>query len=148
MHTEQRAAQAIQRQRVCDAARTWLSTPYHPHARVKGVGVDCATILAEVYIEAGLVPHVEIGHYSPDWHHHRSEELYLKEIEKYAHEVTEPKAGDIAVWQFGRTFSHGAIVLDWPLIIHAVIDRGVLYGDAEKDGDLLGRKVRFFSPWL
>lgn len=30
-------------------AITWLGTPYHHQGRVKGVGVDCGTLLCEVY---------------------------------------------------------------------------------------------------
>lgn len=36
-------------------AMTWLGTPYHHQGRVKGVGVDCATLLCEVYKEVGLM---------------------------------------------------------------------------------------------
>jgi hypothetical protein len=31
-------------------ALTWLGIPYHHHARVKGVGVDCAQLLCAVYV--------------------------------------------------------------------------------------------------
>jgi cell wall-associated NlpC family hydrolase len=135
------------RRRVCDIARTWLNTPYHPEARVKGAGCDCATLLVEVYEEAGLLPHLELEHYPQDWHMHRSEELYLKQVLQYAHEVESPAPGDVCLWKIGRTFSHGAIVLAWPSIIHAVVGRGVLYGDASNDADLIGRELRFYSPW-
>ena len=30
-------------------ALTWLGTPYHHQGRVKGVGVDCGTLICEVY---------------------------------------------------------------------------------------------------
>ncbi|WP_436904878.1 hypothetical protein [Acinetobacter johnsonii] len=30
-------------------ALTWLGTPYHHQGRVKDVGVDCGTLLCEVY---------------------------------------------------------------------------------------------------
>ena len=56
-----------QRQRVVDVARTWLGTPYHSAARVKGVGVDCLTVLAEVYHEAGIIGHVDIPYYPNDF---------------------------------------------------------------------------------
>jgi hypothetical protein len=53
-----------------------MGTPYHHHARIKGVGVDCAQLLCGVYEAAGLVPHIETGHYPHDWHLHRGEELF------------------------------------------------------------------------
>jgi hypothetical protein len=48
------------------------------------------------------------------------------------------------VFQFGRTFSHGAIVTDWPRLIHAFWRRGVVWGNATLN-PLAGRKVRFFG---
>lgn len=146
-HTIHPAEIEWMRRRVVEIARTWLNTPYHPEARVKGSGCDCATLLAEVYAESGVVPRFDIEHYSHDWHLHRSEELYLSDVERFAGRVETPEPGDIAIWKMGRTFSHGAIVLAWPSIIHAVMGRGVLYGDASNDADLIGRELRFYSPW-
>jgi hypothetical protein len=58
-------------------AESWIGTPYHHAARVKGVGCDCLTLLAEVYPAARIIGHVEVPFYPPDWHLHRSAELYL-----------------------------------------------------------------------
>lgn len=136
-----------ERGRVVRIAREWVNTPYHTEARLKHIGCDCATLLVEVYAEAKVVPRFDIEHYPPDWHLHKSEELYLNQVLKYAREIYEPKPGDICLWQMGRTFSHGAIIIEWPTIIHSVMGRGVLYGDASNDADLIDRKRRFFSPW-
>jgi cell wall-associated NlpC family hydrolase len=147
-----------QRQRVVEVARTWLRTPYHHQGRVKGVGVDCATLLAEVACEAGLVERVEIPFYSSQWHLHRGEERYLDTVLCYAREIEwSPGPGDIVLWRFGRCFSHGAIVVAWPVIIHARINAGVEYEDAEQaawlkqigEGEGIGRvrPRKFFSPW-
>lgn len=137
------------RNRVVRIALEWLNTPYHPHAKLKHVGCDCATLLTEVYAEAGVVPPIELEHYSPEFMLHRSEEIYLQTVAKYGREIPIERlgVGDVVVWKFGRCFSHGAIVLEWPRIIHAVMGRGVLLGDASNDADLLGRPVKFFSPW-
>lgn len=37
-------------------ARSWLGTPYHHQARLKGVGVDCAGLLIGVARNLGMVP--------------------------------------------------------------------------------------------
>lgn len=77
---------------------------------------------------------------------HRSEELYLKEIDRFVNEIAGPPApADFVVFRFGRTYSHGGIVIDWPIIIHAYIPHGVLLSDALRDGELLGRQHRFFE---
>src|SRR6266404_2930519 len=98
------------RNRVVRIALEWLNTPYHPHAKLKHVGCDCATLLTEVYAEAGVVKPIELEHYSPEFMLHRSEEIYLQTVLKYGREIEKPGLGDVAVWKFGRCFSHGAIV--------------------------------------
>ncbi len=134
------------RNKVIEEAKTWLMTPYHHQGRVKGVGIDCLTLLAEVYERAGVIDHVEPGNYSQQWMLHRSEEKYIKGLMIYCDEIERPGRADIAVWKIGRTYSHGAIVVDWPLIIHAYLPEGfVVYGDASR-GELSTRPVRFFSP--
>lgn len=116
-------------------ARSWVGTPYHHHGRVKGVGVDCAQILLAVYADAlGLAPSFDVGQYSTQWHLHRSEEIYLEWLSRAgARQVDEPQPGDIAMFQFGRTFSHSAIHTGDGLVVHAyagtiqqVIESGLL----------------------
>ena len=128
--TELRKAEL--RRRVVELARSWLGTPYHSHARVKGVGVDCAQILAAVYEDAGIVEHVDLGNYARQHHLHQQDELYLHWLEKCgARRIsTAPEPGDIGVWKFGLTHSHGGIVIEGgadPLILHSYIKsrRGV-----------------------
>jgi cell wall-associated NlpC family hydrolase len=132
---------------VVAAARTWLGTPYHHMGRVKGAGVDCLMLLAEVYAAAGIVPHISIPFYPPDWNLHRDAERYLEGVIHYAHEVAgPPEPGDVALFKFGRCFAHGAIVVAWPALIHAFVRVGVVEADATR-GALEGRPVRFFSPF-
>lgn len=136
-----------QRARVVAEAQTWLRTPYHHAARVKGGGVDCAQILIAIYAAVGLIDDFQPDEYPSDWMLHRSEEKYLGYVMQYAHQVDAPKPGDIAVWKFGRCFSHGAVVVDYPVIIHAYRpDQMVGWGDATQ-GDLASREVSYWSFW-
>ena len=170
---------------VIRCARTWLRTPYHHLGRVKGAGVDCAMLLAEIYAEAGLVPPLAIPHYPPDWHLHRESERYLGVLLDHAVEYLPAIAGtdhphpnpppsrgreweggelptrpvlpaDIALWRFGRCFSHGAVVVDWPVVIHAYLGRGCVLEDVDKaewlsrigegrDAQAKPRPVKFFT---
>lgn len=128
-------------------ALTWECTPYHHRARVKGVGVDCAQFPAAVYEAVGLIPHVAPD-YSPQWMLHRDEEQFLGWVTLYAREIDRAQAGpgDFAIWKYGRCFSHGAIIIDLPEVIHAVIvGGGVTRGNADRDEDLRSRPVRFFT---
>jgi cell wall-associated NlpC family hydrolase len=119
-----------ERAAVVAEARAWLRTPYHHMGRVKGAGVDCATLLAEVFARAGVIEPVAIPFYPPDWHLHRDAERYLGFVLDHAREIAgDPLPADIALWRFGRCFSHGAIVIDWPVVIHAYAGKGCILED-------------------
>lgn len=133
------------RQRIVEEAATWLGTPYHHHGAVKGAGTDCAMLLVRVYQSAGLMPSdFDPRPYPTDWHMHRDAERYVLNLLKFGREVDKPKIGDAAVWKFGRTFSHGAIVTGGNRIIHSYMGRGVV-ADEMDQAELAGREVRFFS---
>lgn len=134
------------REDVVQAALAWLGTPYHHQGKIKGAGVDCAQLLVAVFHEAGMLPDIDVGYYPHDWHMHRSDEKYLGWVEKYAHRVDTPKPGDVALFKFGRCISHGAIVIEWPRVIHAYIRQGCVLADAN-DGELDGRLDSFWSLW-
>ena len=133
------------RSQVTAEARRWIGTPYHHHGRVLGVGVDCAQILCAVYEACGLVEYIDPGNYARDWHLHRSEELYLGWLLKAgATEVPSSQPGDVAVFRFGRTWSHGGIVIEDGQVVHAYMGRGVIVNRLCEE-PLQGRNVRFFS---
>jgi len=136
----------IARADVLTEAYGWLRTPYHPHGRVKGVGVDCGMFLAEVFERVGLITHCDPGGYSQQWHLHHSEELFLKTILNAGGQKIDgtPQPGDIAMFRFGRTASHGSIVLEWPMVIHSYIGIGVTIDNAE-NGPLKGRFCGAYS---
>jgi cell wall-associated NlpC family hydrolase len=128
-------------------ALRWEGTPYHHSARLRGVGVDCAMLPAAVYEAVGLIPRVEPD-YSPQWMLHRDEEQFLGWITRFAREIPRGAvgAGDLAIWKYGRCYSHSAIVIDMPEVLHAVIrGGGVLRGNADRDEELRSRPVKFFT---
>lgn len=145
-------SESQERARVIQIAKSCLGTPYKNCSMIKGKGLDCLTLLAVVYQEAGLISNVKIPHYSPDFMKHRGTELYLQGLLGYTHEVEKALPGDIALWKFGRCFSHAAIVVEWPVIIHAHISRNCMMEDIEKAQwlNLIGREkrpVKYFSYW-
>jgi cell wall-associated NlpC family hydrolase len=138
------------RGRVVSAARGWLGTPFHDLARVKGAGVDCAQLLAACFFEAAAIPRVETGYYSPQHMLHDREERLAGFVLRYAREIGEAQAGpgDVVLYKVGRSFSHAAIVVDWPHeIIHAHKLSGKVVAMPPFDADLAGRATRFFSIW-
>jgi NlpC/P60 family putative phage cell wall peptidase len=140
------ASVGVLRAVVIQEAKSWIGTPFHHAARVKGAGVDCLMLLAEVYERAGAASRIDPPFYVPDWHLHRDAERYMEGLLHYAHPIDEPEPGDIALFRFGRTFSHGAIVTEWPRLIHAYWSIGVVWGDATLF-PLDRRPVRFFTPF-
>lgn len=147
--------EADERARVAKVAREWIGTPFHDQAEVKGRdgGVDCATLLKRVYIEAGLIREFDIGYYSPQHFLHQTEERFLGWVSKFAkREVTAKTCGvgDIVLYRIGLCYAHGAIVVDpgWPTIVHAhsagrVVRRA--NGLMPHLGEVLA--VKFFSFW-
>lgn len=147
-----------QRAAVVAAARTWVGTPFHDHARLKGVGCDCVQILAGAFEEAGLVPHIETGHYSAQFFLHHPEERLAEFISRYAREIEEARVGpgDVVLYKVAKCFAHAAIVVDWPReVIHAhkqsgkVIAMPAFHADMQvyRDGRMRGRETKFFSIW-
>ena len=128
---------------ILQEAESWLRTPFHHRAMIKGVGVDCAHFILAVYTKAAGIEPFEVEQYPPDWHFHRSEERFIATIEKYFAKVEIPLPGDVAMWKFGRCFSHGSIVIEWPRIIHAYVGMGVVHARAT-DAELAGREITFW----
>ena len=139
--------EAAARAAIIKEALEFVGTPYHHHGRVKGVGIDCAMLPAECYRNVGLIPHLD-PEYSPQWMMHHDEEAYLDWVRPYAREITfeELQPGDLAMWKFGRTYSHSAIVIEPPTVIHAMRRAGaVVLADMTNDADLINRPALYFS---
>lgn len=138
-----------QRREVVRVAHSFERTPYHHHGYLKGVGVDCATLLILVFREAGVVSAGQVVDYSPQWFLHHGEEKYLAELTKYAREITQAEAliGDVVVFKTGRTFAHGGIIIEpgWPAIIHASPEAKMVIQDRGDGGRLADREKKFFS---
>jgi cell wall-associated NlpC family hydrolase len=139
---------AEQRASVIDEAMSWRGTPYIPSGRIKGVngGCDCLTFLVGVFENAGIIPEGQpLPVYAHDWHLHNHTEYYLlgkddmPGVLHFCREVdgSEMKPGDVVLWKFGLDYSHAAIVVDWPQIIHAFSRRPVGVDDALRKTVLL-----------
>lgn len=137
-------------------ARTWKGTPYITGGRVRGAGVDCATLLAEYLLGIGAAPEVPLFTYAQDWFLHTAQELYFAELSKYAACVWQGRClgtppaqpGDIALYRVARSkrFNHGGIVLDWPKALHAY-DRGVSETRPGMHPLTARMEMALFSPW-
>ena len=68
-------------------ARSWIGTPYHNMAAVKGRGVDSIGLIRGIWTEIhGTVP--EVPHYTPRWSaRNKGEETLLNAARQYLTEV-------------------------------------------------------------
>ena len=116
-------------------ARSFLGTPYVLGGRLKGAGVDCATLLGCYLIEIGAVG-LELwdglAHYRHDWFLHDANERYLRGLVRFGFGAADSlcradaqaQPGDVALFKVARSkvFNHGAIVTSWPRGVHAAAD--------------------------
>ena len=133
---------AERRARVVAESMEWIGTPYMNNARVKGKngGADCLTFLADVFANAGEIERLPIPKYPHDWHLNQTAELYLfgkddtPGVLSFCNELEweEPLPADVILFKFGHCFSHSAIVIEWPIIIHAWRMRPVSRDDYSK----------------
>lgn len=115
--------------KIVEAALGWVDTPYHHQARVKGVGVDCAQLIAGIAEETG---HIAAGtpipfNYSTEWHLHNREEQLLQNLEAFGctrKEGLNPEPGDILCFQYGRAVSHLGVYVGNDMFVHAANNLG------------------------
>jgi len=111
-------------------APSWLGTPYHHAACLKGVGTDCGRLLEGIAKAIGVLdPRWKPAPYSPEHHFHRTEEFYRDLLEQLGCTPVATDAlapGVILTFRLGRTMSHTGILMPEGKIIHAVYGHGVI----------------------
>lgn len=142
-----------ERQAVIAEALTWQRTPHHNGACIKGVGVDCGKFPWSVYhavLSDRFPPVDERLRYRHDLHMHRDEEWYKNIADENGTHLPDgvlPSPGDFALYKIGRIFSHGAIVIKWPRIIHANYGIGVMQDQGDQGHLARASKVIFYTLW-
>lgn len=108
-----KSATPEQKAAIIKEAWDWIGTKYHPHARVKGSGCDCAQLLIGVVegakVLSGIVVRKGYSTVVP-----RGSE-YVDVILQYCDEITEAEAqpGDLALYKTGHGWMHSAIIVEW-----------------------------------
>ena len=149
------------RKAITDEAKSWIRTPYHDHAGIKYVGVDCFYLPCRVLQAVDLIPkEFEPPKYSPqqwlnspaqiDKLHLRVEDTTALDVVKQfcVREVLESEVlpGDLVVYKIVSSWTHGAIIISWPdHIIHAVKGLGVIGSHGTKEGFCVNLQRRFFT---
>jgi NlpC/P60 family putative phage cell wall peptidase len=116
----------VSRAAILREARSWIGTPYHHQASLKGVGCDCLGLVRGVW-RAVLGPEPEaIPGYSSDWGEVGADETMLAAARRHLIEIdpAEAGAGDVMVFRMrpGRVAKHAGIVTEgeWQMANGAV----------------------------
>jgi len=131
-------------------ARTWLGTPYHHQAALKGVGCDCIGLLRGVY-EAFVAPLKVDINYSPHWHFHRTKEVLYSHVRQYAEEIPLESAGlgNVLLFGFGTgSAAHAGIIATVDTIIHAYAEIGKVAETRLSEKWINRRRAAFQFPGL
>lgn len=95
---------------------------------IKGVGVDCAMLVAGTALDAQCITEDDLPkvvNYPVQWHLHNREEKLLAQLEAFGcirKDRSNTKPGDIVTFQFGRTTSHLGVMINETQFIHARFD--------------------------
>ena len=159
-HAFATAEEASARLAFVEEALNWIGTPFSDCGDVKGPGgaVDCAMLMTRCAVDTGLIAPFDPRPYPPRWHLHKDEERFVDFLTGRlgAREIQQPRFADIAVWQFGRTFSHGGILINSAEVVHAYYANRMVVR-TRRDEPLLSqtavfstvkpRPVRYFDLW-
>lgn len=117
----------IDKEKLIKVSLSYLDTPHHNGAMVKGAGVDCCTLPALIYKEMGLADiEIQFG-YPADWYCMREcNEILLPYLEKYFTPAEELQIGDLISFSWGRAkYAHTAVYLGENMCIHSHAGAGV-----------------------
>jgi NlpC/P60 family putative phage cell wall peptidase len=110
-------------------ARTWLGTPYHHQASVKGVGTDCIGLVRGVWRELYGCEPQPLPAYTRDWAEAHGRETLLEAARRHMAEIApaEARPGDLLIFRWRRTApaKHCAILSTPATMIHALEGAGV-----------------------
>ncbi len=113
--------------KLAEIAKTYVGTPHINGGNVKGAGLDCCTLITNIYKEMGWADVIMQFGYSGDWYCQKEHREYvLAYLVKYCDKVDTLAEGDLISYRWGRSdFAHIAIYLGDSRIIHCDADDGV-----------------------
>lgn len=120
-----------QGQRIVDAARAWIGTPYRHQGSRKKVGCDCLGLVRGVWAELTGEQAQAPGAYAPDWAERAGNDRLLIAAQNHcgdAISLTDAMPGDIVLfrWRAGVSAKHAGILSSSDHFIHAYEPVGVI----------------------
>ena len=115
---------AVSRSEIVRAARSWIGTPYHHQASLRGIGTDCLGLVRGVWRTLYGCEPVALPSYTPDWAEASGCETLLEAARKHLIpvDIAKPKQGDILLFRLKQSLpaKHVAILGSTVTMIHAV----------------------------
>ncbi len=112
------------RTHIVSLARTWLGTPYHHQASVRGVGCDCIGLVRGIWRELYGRDAEALPAYTRDWAEGSGRETLIEAARRHLIEVRPSDAhpGDVLIfrWRRGTLAKHCAILSTPAAMIHAL----------------------------
>jgi NlpC/P60 family putative phage cell wall peptidase len=105
-------------------ARTWLGTPYHHQASLRGVGCDCIGLVRGIYRELYGREAERVPGYTRDWAEASGIETLIEAGRRHLIEIAPADAqpGDVLVFRYrgGSVAKHVGILATADSMIHAM----------------------------
>lgn len=109
--------------RVIKAARSWIGTPYHDQASLRGVGCDCLGLARGVWREVVGEERFRVPIYTPDWGDYGSTEVLAEGARSCMLEVpVDPlRPGGVVLFRMreGMPAKHVGILVGGGRFVHA-----------------------------
>lgn len=119
------------RSKIVGVAKSWIDTPYHHGAKVKGVGCDCFGLIRGIWEEIYSGPEPEQPPvYTRDWAEASGEEHMLAAADRWMQkvDVADMFSGDVIMFRYAEGFiaKHAGILIEDCRMIHAMDGRSVV----------------------
>lgn len=129
-------------------ASQWIGTPFVPHGAVKGAGVDCVWLAAELYKATGALREFHPRPYTLGSSQHNSLSQVIEWLDNSPHftkGVMPFQAGDLIGFKIGKCVHHVGVVVSERTFIHSVQKYGVMESRLD-DSSWLTRVAALYRP--
>ena len=111
-------------EKIVDAAREWIGTPYRHQEVCKGIGCDCLGLVRGVWDDVIGDMAIKVPNYTPDWNEASGEEVLWRAAQRFLIPTNIASRGDVLLFriQNGSVAKHLGIQTEIgpaPRFIHA-----------------------------
>lgn len=118
----------VEATKIVEEARSWVGTPFHAGARIKGIGADCAGLVVGIAEHFGMVVPGLIAYGMSGRHFPRGDKLLERLRDICGNESFDMKPGTIGIFTIHprRRLPQHLAILTESTMIHADADVGAV----------------------